>query len=243
MKNNFSINIISEYGPIRLQWIDTEFFKRYSISQNPQKFLGSYSLSDQEFSNSLKWWNFEWRKLVATKVFDLDNNSTIIDVGSGIGIISLILQQYLQLQEKQSIHYLVDRQQGNKVELDFASGEHYGFFNHWEPFKNALSSTVLDPDKFKILDPKDQWPTNVDLIFSRRSWCYHYPYSTYRNNVIQTLKPGGKLFVDVFRDVDALETISKDMNSEPIYRLDWKSTSSITGTIRNISTCLWKNCS
>jgi len=237
MKNEFAINIITEYGPIDLKWIDSEFFKRYSISQNPQKFPKNI-----DFSNALKWWNFEWRKLVATKVFDLNNNSVVVDVGSGIGIISLILQQYLQLQKKESMHYMVDRQQGNLIELDFADGNAYGFFNHWEPLENILQSPSMSSNKFKILDPNDAWPTSVDLIFSRRSWCYHYPYSTYRNNVIETLKPGGKLFVDAFHNDSVLETISKDMNSEPIYRLDWKSTSSITGTVRDIATCLWINC-
>jgi hypothetical protein len=57
--------------------------------------------------------------------------------------------------------------------------------------------------------------------------------------MLSSLKVGGKLGLDVYNDSMQLEEISNDMNSDPIYRTDWTSVSTVTKQVRKISTCLW----
>jgi hypothetical protein len=35
----------------------------------------------------------------------------------------------------------------------------------------------------------------VDLVLSRISWCFHYPYDAYRDKAHAVLRPRGKLIV------------------------------------------------
>ena len=235
----FDIRMSTEKGPIIVAWNNSVHLKYFSRKQNPVKFKLTNFDNDIEFQTKLQWWSTEWNMFKKNEYFTLPNNSVVVDIGSGIGILPLLTYQYLKLENKKSTFYLIDRQQNSDITLDFTEGNVYGFFNHWEPLTNAISSNDMDKDCFKILDPVDIFPDQSDLILSRRSWCYHYPYSFYRDKMLSSLKVGGKLGLDVYNDSMQLEEISKDMNSDPIYRIDWTAVSTVTKQVRKISTCLW----
>lgn len=234
----FDIKLSTDKGPIILAWSNSQHLKYFAMKQNPVKFKISKD-DDKLFQEKLQWWSAEWNTFSKIGYFDLPNNARIIDVGSGIGILSLLIHRYLKLQDKNSICYLLDNQQNDTITQDFTDGCSYGFFNHWEPLHNAISTTNLNKDCFKLLNLFDQFPDQTDLIISRRSWCYHYPYQFYRDRMLNSLKIGGKLCLDVYDVHNQIKEISNDMNSEPVYKINWKSISSVTSQSRNISTCMW----
>ena len=49
--------------------------------------------------------------------------------------------------------------------------------------------------------------SGYDLIVSIRSWCYLYPIETYVDVVKTGLRPGGRLLVDVSKNLGGLATL------------------------------------
>lgn len=65
-------------------------------------------------------------------------------------------------------------------------------------------------DRFKVLawepDP-NLTIRGLDLIISLKSWCHHYPCAIYLPLVNRSLRPGGKLIVDIRNKTDGLEVL------------------------------------
>jgi hypothetical protein len=235
-----TLNVSTDAGLVTINWDNSQFLEQYSICQNPIKFRALNVTPNFTFEKCLNWWDKEWNDLAKLNLFDLSSNSKIIDIGSGIGILSLITYKYLKLQDKYSTHFLVDREGIDRLLLDFVNEDCYIFYNNWEPLHNTLHfDNDLDNKSFEVLDPEEDWPSNVNLIISRRSLCYHFPYSVYRDKILNSLAVGGKLYLDMLDEHDDIDTISADMKSKPVYIKKWKTISSITNTMKFISTCIW----
>jgi hypothetical protein len=63
----------------------------------------------------------------------------------------------------------------------------------------------------------DSLPEDTDLIMSSYSWCFHYPKETYWQKVRDSLKTGGKLFLDVrlLQDRNMIQEINEEFKSLP----------------------------
>jgi SAM-dependent methyltransferase len=48
-----------------------------------------------------------------------------------------------------------------------------------------------------------------DVIVSTRSWGHHYPVSIYLDLALRSLKPGGRMFLDVRRKTDGLDVLKQ----------------------------------
>lgn len=228
-----TLRIPTNKNAVVLKWTDFKDLISFSRRQNPNRYLLN---SDNliEFERNFHWWVVEWQRILETGVFNLTDKQIMVDVGSGVGILPLILNEYLKSLEVNCNYFLVDKEGNDSIENDFTNN-YYGFTNSWVPFKSVNVNT----NNFTLVDPDSDWNHRADLVFSRRAWCYHFPYSLYRQRMLDSLNLGGKLYLDVYQCDDVINQINNDMNSKPIYQLDWSSTSIVTKNKRNISTCIW----
>jgi len=211
--DKYELLVQTNKGTIKLVWSDVETLAKLATLQSGL-FAGSGSeLSKQLFfENFPKWAQQHWDRCYNMGLFNLPNDPVVIDIGSGIAVIDLLLQKYLN----SGTFYLVDKNQ-----FEFKNGIYYSsnypFYNNWDPVHDAIKSSQMPNEKFLIQDPEDPWPES-DCISSYYSWCFHYPKDTYWQKVKQSLKVGGKLIVDVrlVKDNNVIEEISEEFKCEPI---------------------------
>jgi len=142
----------------------------------------------------------------------------VIDIGSGIGLFDITLHALNTDIEC----FLVD-----KSKVDNLSGYNYysidsskyPFYNSWEVVTDCLTSSNIDKSKFHFISPDDLWPLDVDLIISMHSWCWNYPKELYWDKMLNSLKIGGVLILDVFniKNRDIIGEISETLGSLPLH--------------------------
>lgn len=155
-------------------------------------------------------WTTTWPAL-ADKITAINR---VVDVGSGVAILDLAMHHVNTLTE----FYLVDYD-GISIKEPY---EWYttstNYYNSWAVIDDLINSTpTANPTKFHKLTPMvDPWPTEVDLVISRQSWCYCYPKELYWAQAMTSLKQGGLLILDVLNlpDRNVVEEISNELNSE-----------------------------
>jgi len=171
-------------------------------------------LHNEHFQN---WNRDKWTDREKLGVFDLPDNARVMDIGCGAAISDLLLYSYIP----SSTFYLLDNE-GEWPSFckpyDVSYTEDHPFYHSWKPVKDAIESSNFDLSRFNFLSPSDEFPKELDLVMSSFSWCYHYPKETYWSNVVDSLKIGGKLFLDVriLQDRDIIKEISEEMNADPI---------------------------
>jgi SAM-dependent methyltransferase len=194
---------------------------------NPQNFnrLG-IELSDQLADNVQRFYQQFWARLGEQGVYaDLPAGARIVDVGSGMGMIDIIASQHLDCAK----FFLVD---GNTRTIPTAEyHDQYQFYNSWSVLDDLVNSTGLDTAAFVKLDQAHTrlWPDQVDLVTSYASWCWHYPLSTYWPQAMASLRPGGRLVIEIstapVRPAGAetaesvIDRISQDLGSDPVTQL------------------------
>jgi hypothetical protein len=151
------------------------------------------------------------------------SNKKIISVGSGISTVELIISQYAT----ESQIFLLDKSElsrgPDKVydkESYFSETNNHGFYNSWDVVKDAIKNSDLNSSRYVFLDPIDDWPIDVDVIMSLYSWCWHYPFEVYSEKMLNSLKIGGTLILEIqnppnFRDVS--KQISELLGGDPIF--------------------------
>jgi SAM-dependent methyltransferase len=127
--------------------------------------------------------------------------SHILDIGCGIAGLDVVLFRHYRHSPGLKIT-LLDRTDPHTI-------PRYGFMRTME-FYNVLevSSAVLRRNGvpavvFQALDAAAEgaFPEGpLDLVMSLASWGFHYPLSTYMEQVHRALAPGGRLILDVRRD-------------------------------------------
>jgi len=145
---------------------------------------------------------------------------TVVDVGSGVGLIDILLSQYAT----DACFFLVDRSQillpkKNQFFSKSMDVNYHGFYNSWEVTRDIINSTQIDAKRFYFLDPTTIWPSDIDLVISTYSWCYHYPKTFYWDKVMTNLKVGGILILTVSKDINnqnVVKEISQDLASYPV---------------------------
>ena len=155
-------------------------------------------------------WN--WRNTRGAVISKIGTMNKVVDVGSGVGILDMTMHQINTGTE----FYLVDKD-GIDIKQPF---EFYSstpsYYNSWAVVNDLLTtSPTMNPDKFHTLDTVDPWPTDVDLVMSRQSWCFCYPKELYWAQTLTSLKIGGTLLVDVINrpDRNVVEEISEELGA------------------------------
>lgn len=135
----------------------------------------------------------------------------ILDIGGGLGGIDIHLSRHYGNQPE--IHML-DRI-GIDEETYFGYEEVASKYNDPEETRAYLGKGGVPEDQFyfwdadKSLEGLSDGGMQFDVILSLKSWCFHYPYSTYEDLVSKILAPGGVMFVDVRLDSDQIEEIER----------------------------------
>lgn len=167
---------------IELSWSVPQKLFQYLLIQRTTGF--------QAWQNTLDWFS-------DTTLNSIDRSApiSIIDVGSGVGILSLILSQFYP----NSLLYLVDQEgwvKNNPNNKKLIRSPDHPIYNHWGPLHDAIETMNLDPRRFNILDKTSCWP-RADVIVSTFSWCWHYPLATYLSNLLTAQSLKTKLLLTV----------------------------------------------
>ena len=211
--NHYNLSIDTSKDVIHLSWKDVESLAFYCTLQ-----AGQFGKPSNLFSKQLFFENFStfyqklWTLTESLGAFDIPNDSVILDIGSGVGVMDLILAKFMP----NSTIYLLDKEELN-LKKDVYYDNDYFFYHNWDPVNDAITSSEINLDQIKIISPDDEWPKQIDCITSYFSWCMHYPKETYWQKVVDCLKPGGKLLLDVrnLNDRDVVSEISKEFKSNP----------------------------
>lgn len=120
-----------------------------------------------------------------------------MDIGCGLGLINIFIHKKIP----NGIMYLLDKTllEKDKRLIGYDSVQTFGFYNSLEAAKELLISNNVKEENIHLVTPDNiSIPDNdLDLVLSRFSWCFHYPYSVYADIVHSKLVSGGRLILDV----------------------------------------------
>ena len=101
----------------------------------------------------------------------------------------------------------------------FSPNEAHGFYHSWGPVADAIQTSKFNHSDFTFLEPDDLWPKDLDLITSFGSWCWHYDLETYWRKAKESLKIGGKIYLEISNNVlqykDVMKIISTEFETVP----------------------------
>ena len=203
------MNLTLQYfGKIaELDWSDLDALKRcYKIQ------VASNRWPTEDFfavMKSVVEWN--WNRIVPH--LNLVKIKKVVDVGSGVAIFDLMLSQYID-----AVFHLVDKSAFESGAGPVYYSDNHGFYNSWNVVTDAIRTSGLAADRFNFIGPVDEWPTEVDLVISMHSWCWHYPKDTYWKKALHSLKTGGYLVLDIIHlpNRDMITEISNEFGVAPI---------------------------
>lgn len=209
--NRYNLNVDTDRGKISLQWSDANNLALWANLQAGIYLQRTNSL--QTFYEYFpRWYQMFWDARFKQGIFDLQDDAVILDIGCGVAVVDLLLSKYLP----NSKFYLLDRE-GFNFEPGIYYDKNYPKYHSWDPVIDGIKSSGLDSNRFNFMGPDSQWPDQVDVITSYFSYCWHYPKETYWDKILNSLKIGGKLILDIrhLSDRDVIAEISEDMKSTP----------------------------
>lgn len=211
--NYYKFTQPTDRGDLTIEWNEVQELAKWSNMQ-AGLYLQNKPNSLQLFFEQFKgWYDMFWRQRYQQGCFDLPDGAKIIDIGSGVAVIDLLLYSYIP----NSKFWLVDIEG-----FGFGPGiyyeDDYPCYHNWSPVRDAIKTSGFDSDRFVIQDPNAAFPEGVDCVTSYLSWGWHYPKDKYWDRVMQSLKVGGKLIMDVriIEGRDIIAEISEDMKSKPV---------------------------
>lgn len=132
-----------------------------------------------------------------------------LDIGCGIGGIDILL--YRHYNESIIMCLLDGNRDPTSVEYGFSEKQHiYNSLDVTEKLliENGVSSgdlIILEADKNNTIEVSNDF----DLIISLFSWGFHYPISTYIEEVIKLIHKHSYLIIDIRKGTDGLNTLAK----------------------------------
>ena len=211
---NYTLTIPSDRGDLTVKWSDVNELAKWSNMQAGLYLQNQTSSLQLFFEHFPRWYNMFWGQRHRQGIFNgIPDGSKIIDIGSGVGVIDLLLYSYIP----NSKFWLIDKE-GFAFKPGVYYDPNYPEYNSWAPVVDAISTSGFDPDRFTMQGPDVAFPEDVDCITSYLSWGWHYPKDTYWKQVMGSLKTGGRLVMDirVLADRDVVGEITEDMKSEPM---------------------------
>jgi SAM-dependent methyltransferase len=222
-----TLEIESDRGLLKVHWSDINTLAVYGFLQSGRYGIENFIREDFIKEDSLevtyhkiyfKGWHqncWDFRKQLGA--YDLPNGSRILDIGCGLAVVDLLLYSYVPKSE----FFLLDKFNTKFLDInpnDVSYSKNHPFYHSWDPITDAIKTSNFDEKRFTLLNPEDNFPEDLDLIMSSFSWCFHYPKEVYWDKVVNSLKTGGKLYLDVrsLTDRDAVGEISEALKSKPI---------------------------
>ena len=168
----YSLNVNTDRGVLNVKWNNADNLAKWSNMQ-AGLYLQDKNCLQTFYEHFPRWYQMFWDARFNQGLFNLPDDAVIIDIGSGIAVIDLLLASYLP----KSQFYLVDRE-GFNFQKGVYYDQNYPEYNSWEPVKDAISATGIDPSRFIMQGPSAEFPQQVDCITSYLSWGWHYPKET-----------------------------------------------------------------
>lgn len=130
--------------------------------------------------------------------------SRIVDIGSGIAGIDVFLYHHYRSSIPKLDLFLLDKTETTK-KIYYGFHQQASYYNSLEMAKLMLMSNKVNEENIHLISVNFYYEiecSSADLVLSLISWGYHYPVSTYLEQVYQWLKPGGRLILDVRKGSD-----------------------------------------
>lgn len=189
--------------PKRLAWALESLFSYFNSTVSVEAMLTRKKVSEL-FSEEM---NSEYESM--RQYLPVSANS-ILDIGCGVGGIDIFLNKHYG---GSSDIYLLDKtEMPRKVYYGLTNKGCY--YNSLEIAKKLLEENGVNSRNIHLeeaIDNKINFDTKFDLVVSLISWGFHYPVSTYIDEVYKKLNSGGVLIIDVRKksEVDSVEEIRK----------------------------------
>lgn len=133
--------------------------------------------------------------------------STILDIGGGLGAIDLfLLERYASWQPH--LHLLDKNEISPDIEYFFRDTP--AAYNLFDETNHFLTDNGVAPAQITQIDAAaDGFPVVLrpDLVVSLLAWGYHFPLSVYLPAVLDCLRPGGCLVIDVRKGTNGVGDI------------------------------------
>lgn len=213
------LNIPSDNSELIIKWNNDDDVIKYLSWQRETAFR---NISKENFESHLnKIYSSWWQGCIKTGIYKgLPASPRILDVGSGLAIFNLLAYQHLG----HAKIFLLDKEEISHSGVYFSPQTPHGFYHNWNPVKDAINTTQIPIDDIIFMSPEDNWPSDLDLITSYGSWCWHYELDTYWKKAKESLKIGGKITLEISNNVlqyeNVVKRISEEFNSYPILHLD-----------------------
>jgi SAM-dependent methyltransferase len=200
LKNNISFRFLTYLG----------YFKSfYKLSVNLKSFFFSSAIKS-EFSRDME---SEYSKL--KQHLPQDANS-VLDIGCGVAGVDVFISNHYN--NKINI-FLVD-----KTEIDKNVYYHYekrgSFYNSLNIAKSLLEINGIDSHKINLQEAtennKISFEKKFDIVISLISWGFHYPVSTYLDEVYNKMNKNGILILDVRKNTNGEKDIEKRFGNHQI---------------------------
>ena len=200
-------------GTIELKFKNFENF--VFIAGHQIGILKGYIDDPESYCNEVsKDYSKRFKERETLGVFDnLSSNSKILDIGSGVGILDIILHQYLN----GGTFYLLDKDEVNHDHTVAHWSEEHGFYNDWTVLHDILESSNINTNHFKCLNPNEDWPKQLDLINSTYSYLWHYPRTIYWDKIQQ--HENSSLCFDILnRPENIMHQINQDIGRTCVFK-------------------------
>jgi SAM-dependent methyltransferase len=181
-------------------------------------------LSPQPLFNRFVIWESFFRKEKVKQLFNEDMRgeyeqiknwlpnkcSVILDIGCGVGGIDVLLHRHYH-HNPMTEFYLLDKTSVNK-NVYYHYEKRGAFYNSLDVAKDLLRQNAISKSQIHLLDVKSDYsikiPTRVDLVISLISWGFHYPVSTYVDQVYNVMNKGGHLIMDIRKSTEGEKEIT-----------------------------------
>jgi SAM-dependent methyltransferase len=209
----YTLSVPTDRGDLTVKWSNVNELAKWSNIQAGLYLQPQPSSLQLFFEYFTKWYIYFWEQRHKQGLFDLPDGAKIMDIGSGVAVIDLLLASYIP----DSKFYLVD-----KEGFEFRPGVYYDpeypVYNSWAPVVDAIQTTGIATDRFSMIGEQDKFPEDLDCITSYLSWCWHYPKDIYWDKAFNSLKKGGRLILDVraLEGRDVIGEITEAMKCDPV---------------------------
>ena len=201
----YSIKVNTNRGLLELKYSNYENLRKYVELQ----MLHLRGLSESDFRTELSLTlQRHWNKKNKFGLFEFDKTVNILDIGSGVGFLDILLSKYLNNGSK---FYLVDESRFTPVATQFKSEE--SFYNDWSVFEDLVEHSEVSRNDFTLLSTTDDWPEKLDIIMSNHSYMFHYPKELYWSKVIKRVTSNKcRLGFDILniKDRDIVKEITQE---------------------------------
>jgi SAM-dependent methyltransferase len=149
----------------------------------------------------------------------------MLDIGCGVaGIDALVYQHYADRHAAAAVESGdPSPAQGPQIELldktlvedkvFYGFKRHGAFYNSLRVAADLLIENGVPADTIRLWevggDSRIETESGLDLIISLISWGYHYPVSVYLEQVVDKLRPGGCLIMDVRKGTEGLDALAQ----------------------------------